>query len=93
MKWTEFYHDRQAKPELVTQRRGSLDSGASSIYTQLLTLQQEYEEVKTLVQTLIDNQITQMELLLLELRQIKLHLASITDEDITALDVEDEHAG
>lgn len=75
---------RPIAPELT-----DFETGQSTIYNSYIYYKGEYEKVEKLLDTLLNEQIQQLEKLLIEAKQVKLHLASISEEDISEEDTTD----
>ena len=86
MRVPEFYPTKQGRPYSPETR--DLETRQGSIYSAYNSLQSEYMELKDLMDKLINEQIAQIQEMLIELRQIKLHLASMSNESIDESDVE-----
>ena len=85
---TEFYPKRQGRPEAPEFR--DLESGMNSVLSTYLFYKEEYSKVEALFERLMEEFIQKMETQTLELKQIKLHLASLSDEPIDEDSVEVE---
>lgn len=84
----EFFPKKQAKPERVNTTE--MESRQSSLYSSYNALWSEYMEVKDVLDKLLNEQIQQIEKLLIETRQIKLHLASMSGESLEIKDGQEE---
>ena len=87
-KSVEFYPRRQGRPqgrELV-----DLESGQTPATSSAINLKEEYEKVEKLLKELLSEQTSKMTEILIEIKQAKLHLASMSDEPISEEDVEVE---
>lgn len=82
----EFYPKRQGRPQGV--RTADLETGQSSVYHSYVFYKEEYEKVEALLEKLLNEQIQQLEKLLIEAKQVKLHLAGMSGEDISEADVD-----
>jgi len=82
----EFYEERQGRP--ASKIIKDLDSGRSKGIPINYTTIKEFEEMQIELKEQLEEQTTVLEQTLLELKQIKLHLASLSDEDIEDDDVE-----
>jgi len=88
VKITEFYPRRQGRP--MTPELIDLETGQGSLYFQYLFFKEEYDKMEETLDRLLNKGIEQMYQQLVELQQIKLHLASLSDENIDEKDVEVE---
>ncbi len=84
----EFYPRRQGRPMSPDTR--DLETGQTYLYSSYIALMEEYMGLKDIVERLLNDQIAYSEKMLNEARQIKLHLASLSEENVQAEDVEDE---
>ncbi len=88
MRIPEFYPEMQARP--LAQETRDLETRQTSLYTIYIALWEEYMRLLTLVDRLLNEQIELLGQLTLESKQIKLHLASMSDTPIDEDDVEVE---
>lgn len=86
MRTPEFYPKKQGRPE--TPETKDLETGQSSLYSSYSSLWEEYVELKDLMDRLINEQISKITEVLIELQQIKFHLASMSDAGIDESDTE-----
>lgn len=84
----EFYPEKQGRPKTPELR--DLESGQSSVYYISTILQEEYVNLQDKIDELLNEEIDKVQQVLIELKQIKLHLASMSNEDIDKEDVEVE---
>jgi len=86
MKFTEFYLELQGRPSV----KQSIDPG-TGIPTSMsnYVLREEFTTMQTDLKEQLGEQTTVLEQALIELRQIKMHLASLSDEVIEPGDGED----
>ena len=86
MKIPEYYPKKQARPEapIIV----DLESGQSLSTQNSNTLLEEYMLVKETLDKLLNEVIQQQEKLLIEAQQMKLHLASLSGENISEEDVD-----
>jgi predicted type IV restriction endonuclease len=84
----EYYPTLQGRP----QRRVQIDmnSGRTIEVDRYLILKEEYDKVEALLDKLLNEEISRMTEILIELKQMKLQLASISDEAISEEDVDVE---
>lgn len=76
---------RQAKP----QNKEMTDTGTRKILAPGYVTQVEFDEMQIELREQLEEQTTVLEQALLELKQMKLHLASMSQEDIEPGDVEE----
>ena len=88
MREIKFYQPREGKPP--GSRTVDFETRQISLYSSYNSLWREYMEVRDLLDRLLNEQIQQLEQLVLEAKQIKLHLASMSDEPISEDSVEAE---
>ena len=88
MKITEFYPNKQGRPAAL--ETIDLESGQTLHQLGYISLKEEYDKVEALLDKLLSEQIQKVTEVLIELKQIKLHLASMSEEDISEKDVEVE---
>ncbi len=84
----EFYQRRQGRP--IVRAIIELESGQTPLTSSYLALKEEYEQVKVILEKLLNEQIQQLNQLILEAKQNNLHLASLSDADVDEEDVEVE---
>ena len=82
----EFYPTKQGRPK--TPDVIDLESGFSTVYESYTVLKGEYDKVEALLDKLLSEQIAKIQELLIEVKQIKLHLASLSDANIDERDVD-----
>jgi len=82
----EYYSTRQGRP--YAQQEIDLESGRTLSEISSGSLREEYVEVKELLDKLLNEEIQKVQQIVIELQQIKLHLASMSQEDISEKDVE-----
>ncbi len=87
-KVVELYPEKQGRPASLETR--DLETRRGSLYSISTSLLEEYVQVKDLLDKLLNEQITKAQQTLIELQQIKLHLASMSDAPIDEQDVEGE---
>lgn len=87
MRIPEFYPKKQGRPYSPPTR--DLETGETSLYSSYISLWEEYVELQTLLDDLLNEQIQKMQQTLIELKQIKLHLASLSGEAISKEDAGD----
>lgn len=83
----EFYPKKQGRPQGL--RTIDLDSGQTSLHYSYIYLKGEYDKVEALLEKTQNEMIAKLEQLIIEMRQVKLHLASGSDEPIEAGDGEE----
>ena len=88
MKIVEFYPERQGRPFSPETR--DLETGQTSLYHTYIALKEEYTKVEKLLDKFLNEVVQKMEEQTIELKQIKLHLASMSDEPIDEDSVEVE---
>jgi len=88
MRIPEFYPTKQGRPASPETR--DLETGQTSLYSSYNALWEEYVELKDLLDKLLNEQIQKLEQLVIEARQTKLHLADMSDEDISDNDIEED---
>ena len=88
MKYVEFYPRKQGRP--YQPRTIDLEAGVTLSQLNANNIQDEYVELLTTLEDKFDEQISRVEEILLELKQIKLHMASMSDESIEDNDVGEE---
>ena len=88
MKIPEFYPKRQGRP--VSLETVDLESGQTTLLYSYLALKEEYDKMEETLDRLLSEQIQKVTEMLIELKQIKLHLASMSDEPISEEDIETE---
>ena len=79
MKFVEFYEDKQGRP--TTKQTADMGSNRPA-FVALYVSREEFNEMQIELKEQIEEQTTVLEQTLLELKQIKLHLASMSQEDI-----------
>lgn len=84
----EFRPKRLARP--IRRELIDLESGQTLELSSYLALKEEYDRVETVLKDLLGEQIQKLTELLIEAKQAKLHLASMSEEDIDEEDVEVE---
>ena len=86
MKLVEFYPEKQGRPTSIQ----SVDGGTGlPIFIGKYVTREEFDTMQTELKEQLEEQTTVLELALIELKQVKLHLASLSGEDITDDDVSD----
>jgi len=85
--FTEFYPDKQGRPQ--TPESIDLETGRGALYSNYVILKEENVALEALLDKLLNEQIQQLEKLLIEARQVKLHLASLSGEHINEQDAEE----
>ena len=86
MKYVEFYPRKQGRP--YQPRTIDLEAGVTLSQLNANNIQDEYVDLKDTLEDKFDENITRIEEMLLELKQIKLHVASLSDETIKEDDVD-----
>lgn len=76
----EHYPKKQGRPQGT--RTLDLEGGESSLQYNYVYLKGEYDKVEALLEKTQNELIAQMQQLILEMKQIKLHLAGMSDEDV-----------
>ncbi len=76
----EFYPQKQGRP--LTLPLTDLETGASLVTITLVSIEQENIRVEALLKEKFGIQATQLRALLLELIEMKLHLASLSDANV-----------
>jgi len=87
-KIVEFYPRRQGRPE--GRELIDLETGMTQELSNYLALKEEYEQVKVILKELLGEQISKLTELIIEAKQAKLHLASMSDEPIDEDDIDVE---
>lgn len=87
-KVTEFYPERQGRP--FAPETTDLETGQTLLFHSYLALKEEYVKVEKLFERLLNELVQKMVEQTIELKQVKLHLASMSEEDISEEDVEIE---
>jgi len=86
VKLVEFYSEKQGRP-LAKQ---TVDMATNlPHFTGGYITREEFEDMQTELKEQLEEQTTVLEQALLELKQIKLHLADMSDEDISPEDAEE----
>lgn len=83
----EVYRDKQGRPG--DPRKYPLSKGVNLTTVNFTSLLEEYVTIKTTLDKLLNEMIQQQEKILIELKQLKLHAAEISEADISDKDVED----
>ena len=86
MRIPEFYPTKQGRPASPETR--DLETGQTSLYSSYNALWEEYVELKDLLDKLLNEQIQNLQRLVIEIQQVKLHLASMSDESTNAGDTD-----
>ena len=86
MKVPEFYPERQGRP--ITRDTVDLESGQTIVQSRQVILWEEYMELKEMMERLLEEHIAKTQELLIEAKQIKLHLASMSGENIDEESIE-----
>lgn len=85
MKLLEMYLEKQGRPPI----KQSVDMGSGRlVFTGSYVTREEFNEMQTELKEQLEEQTTVLEQTLLELKQVKLHLAAISQENIEEDDVE-----
>lgn len=85
---TEFYQRKQGRPQAPA--RKDLEGGLTLAESESASIRSEYMELKILMDKLLNEQIAQIQQLIIETKQIKWHLASVSGESIDEGDVEED---
>ena len=85
MKLVELYSEKQGRP--LTKQVADMGS-SRPVFITLYVTKEEFESMQTELREQLEEQTTVLEQALLELKQMKLHLASLSQEDIKEDDVE-----
>ena len=85
MRLVEFYPEKQGRP--LTKQ--AMDMGSNRpTFIALYVTREEFEDMQTELKEQLEEQTTILEQAVLELKQVKLHLAAISQENIEEEDVE-----
>ncbi len=88
IKITEFYPERQGRPAGI--ETVDLESGQNSLLFSYLSLRGEYTKVEALLDRLLSELVQKMEAQTRELREVKLHLASMSDAQVEDAHLEED---
>lgn len=86
MKYVEFYPKKQGRP-YGTRENVELESGRSVSETNVQIILEEQMATTAAIEELMAQFVTYTQALLAKLEEIKLHMASVTDEEIEVDDV------
>ena len=85
MRLVEVYQEKQGRP--LTKQVVDMGSNKSVSAALYYVTKEEFESMQTELKEQLEEQTTVLEQALLELKQVKLHLASMSQEDITEDDI------
>lgn len=84
----EHYPKKQGRPQGT--RTLDLEGGESSLQYNYIYLKGEYDKVEALLEKTQNELIAKVTELIIEMQQVKLHLASMSDADVGEADTEVE---
>lgn len=83
-----FYPNKYGKPKYRPFRKIDFESGRTIAEVKNNIVWEDYVGLQNKLDTLLNEQISQLEKLLIEAKQMKLHLASMSEEDISEDDID-----